>query len=207
MKAPSSTPQRTVPDPGRERGAVIARALEEEDRSRDDVEEHGLFDPGVLGDPALGVAERHNGESEARHALEEGALRVPDRGHVWEHHNRIRAPEQLAVRRHRGAVHAEVDGHREVVHRGLRSALRSARRCECVQCRCGVIGFHVTCRWRRGESLIVPSARRCGQKENAAEDPKICCVTGRAAAPCARCAPPLVGACIGSHAGTYVWSF
>ena len=32
------------------------------------------------------------------------------------------------------AVHAEVDGHREVVHRGLRSALRSARRCECVWC-------------------------------------------------------------------------
>ena len=86
-----------------------------------DVKEHRLLDPGVLRDPALGVAERHDGEAEARHALEEGALRVRGRTHVRKHHNRIRAPEQLTVRRHRGAVHAEVDGHREVVHFGLRA--------------------------------------------------------------------------------------
>ena len=46
------------------------------------MEEHGLLDPGVLRDPALGVAERHDGEAEARHALEECALRVPGRAHV-----------------------------------------------------------------------------------------------------------------------------
>ena len=49
-----------------------------------------------------------------------------DAAFARQHHDTVRAPEERAVRCHRRAVEAEVNGHREVVHFGL----RSARRCE-----------------------------------------------------------------------------
>ena len=51
-----------------------------------------------------------------------------DAAFARQHHDAVRAPEERAVRCHRRAVEAEVNGHREVVHFGLRSARRCALR-------------------------------------------------------------------------------
>ena len=51
-----------------------------------------------------------------------------DAAFARQHHDAVRAPEERTVRRHRRAVEAEVNGHREVVHFGLRSARRCALR-------------------------------------------------------------------------------
>ena len=104
-----------------------------------------------------------------------------DAAFARQHHDAVRTPEERTIRRHRGAVEAEVNGHREVVHFGL----RSARRCE----------WSLLSRRQR-----VVAETRGGGSEAAVS-------RAERAAPCARFVRRWSCACIGSPRRYLRWSF